>query len=444
MARKYVVIGAGFTGLAAAYQLSRQNIPVTVLEKADEIGGLAAGFEIGPHRVEKFYHHFLSNDQHIFQLIKEMGCEDKLLHTRTRTGVYSNDKIYHLSTPFDVLKFKPLSFLARIRLGLFILRARRVRSWRLLENITAEKWLKQMCGKEVYRVVWEPLLRGKFGAYASEISAAWFWKKVVLRGSSRGKIGREMLAYYDGGFTALANRMVEEINSAGGTIETSCGAEALIVKNGRLRAVETAKGTIDAQVAIATPALPIIADLAAPHVSPQYLCQLRKIKYLASVCLVLEMYHSLSEIYWLNVNDPDYPFIGLIEHTNFQAPEASGGRHIIYLSQYLRKTDELYHIADEQVFEFALPHIKHMFPMFDRSWVHRYHVYRAQYSQPVVGCGHGELIPESRTPVKGLYIATMAQIYPEDRGVSYAVREGRRVARMTTQENADTQDSAKA
>ncbi len=58
--------------------------------------------------------------------------------------------------------------------------------------------------------------------------------------------------------------------------------------------------------------------------------------------MVLELRHSLSDTYWLNVNDPSFPYVGIIEHTNFESPESYGGSHIVYLSKYLPASDPLY------------------------------------------------------------------------------------------------------
>lgn len=423
-----VVIGAGLTGLAAAYELTRRGIAVTVIEKDEQIGGLAASFKINGQYLEKFYHHCFKNDQHVIQLLKELDCQNQLLYRPARTGIYLDNKIYKLCTPLDVLKFTPLSFLNRIRLGLLVLKTRQIKDFRQLESLTAKDWLLKLCGPQVYKVVWEPLLRGKFGIYADQISAPWFWSKLMLRGQSRGKAGEEILAYYCNGFAALIKTIADKIQSAGGLIKTKTAAEALIVKDNCIEAVKTANGTINAQAVIATPALPIIADLIEPHCPNQYIAKLRSIEYLANVCLVLELSQNLSDIYWLNVNDPDFPFVGVIEHTNFQPIETYGGRHIVYLSKYLPPTAELYQMNKEQLFEFSLPHIKRMFPKFDKSQVNRYHIFKAHYAQPIVTCNYSNLVPSNETPVKGLYLATMAQIYPEDRGINFAIRDGKYIA----------------
>ena len=424
-----VVIGAGFSGLAAAYQLTNMGIGVTVLEGDAEVGGLAGCFEVNGERLEKFYHHWFVNDSHIMQLISELGCEHNIIRRPTRTGMYFANNLFNLSAPLDVLRFKPLRYFDRVRLAALVLRARTVKDWQQLESLTAQQWLSKLGGKAVYEVVWEPLLRGKFGSHAPDISAVWFWNKLKLRGGSRNGRGNEVLAYYRGGFAALARRMATEVTAKGGKIRTGVAARALLVDGNRVTGVSTEQGEICADAVIATPALPIIADLVRPHVPAEYADDLCKIQYLANICVVLELDRSLSKTYWLNVNDPGFPFVGVIEHTNFEPAETYGGRHIVYLSKYLAESDPLYAMSDAQILEYSLPHLQRMFPYFARNWILASHVWRARFAQPIMKRGYRDLIPSGGTPLEGFHIATMAQIYPEDRGTNYAVREGRAIAR---------------
>jgi protoporphyrinogen oxidase len=424
-----LIVGGGFTGLAAAYELARAGLPVTVLEADSEVGGLAGSFDVDGVSLERFYHHWFTNDRHVMDLIEELGQTDRILLRPTRTGMYYANHFYRLSTPKDLLTFKPLGLLDRIRLGYLALKARRVKDWKPLEDITAKQWLIDMAGEKVYRVVWEPLMAGKFGPYADKISAVWMWNKLKLRGGSRGQGGAEMLAYYRGGFASLAKSLADQIIRHGGRILMNHPVSELHIKDNRVTGLRAAGRDFEADRVLLTTPLPIAADLIAPHADAAYVESLRRIEYLANVCLVLELDRSLSETYWLNVNDPSFPYVAVIEHTNFEPPETYHGKRIVYLSKYLPAEAELYRMSDQQVFEFSLPHIQRMFPAFDRSWVMGHHVWRARYSQPIVGMHYSRLIPDERMPIDGMYLATMAQIYPEDRGTNYAIREGRAVGK---------------
>lgn len=426
--RSVVVVGGGFCGLSAAYDLAKQGVKVTLLEADPEVGGLAGCFDAGGTRLEKFYHHWFTSDLEIIALIEELGQQDRVVYRPSNTGMYFANEIYRLSSPLDLLRFAPLPVLDRIRLGVLALRARRVKDWRALESRSAAEWLRSMGGERVFEVVWDPLLRGKFGAVAEEISAVWMWNKLKLRGSSRSSDGSERLAYYRGGFAALAESVAAKITALGGEIHTGAEARGLITEGGRLTGVESGDRRFLGDGVLLTPALPIVADIVAPIASPDYLAQLRRIRYLANLCIVLELDRSLSDTYWLNVNDPSFPFVGVIEHTNFEPAETYAGRHIVYLSRYLPESEALYGMSDDAVGDFALKNLRRMFPHFSDDWVLKLHVWRARYAQPVVERSYSSLIPAVTTPIPGLFLASMAQVYPEDRGTNYAVRQGRQAA----------------
>lgn len=426
------IIGGGFTGLTAAYELAKQGVRVVVLEAEPEIGGLAGAFQVGGEKLDRFYHHWFTNDREVMDLIGELGLDDRVVVNPTNTGVYYANNFFKLSTPWDLLNFTPLGFLDRIRLGLLALRARRVTEWRALEHKTAHEWLRELGGDKVYRVVWQPLLKGKFGPYAEQVSAVWFWNKLKLRGGSRGKGGEERLAYFKGGFVTLAEALAHRILELGGRIELNAPVSA-IERAGSGWRVTTPRRTIETGKVIVTTALPLVADMVRSWASDDWLRKLERIQYIGNVCLVLELDRPLSKTYWLNVNDPTFPFVGVIEHTNFERPETYGGRHIVYLSKYLPHTDRLYTMDADQFLDYALPYLQTMFPAMERSWVLAHHLWRARWSQPLVEKHYGALIPADDGANDGFYLCTMAQIYPEDRGTNYAIREGRNVARRLLQ-----------
>lgn len=423
------IIGGGFAGLSAGYDLMRAGHRVTVLEADSFVGGLAGAFEAEGERLDRFYHHWFTNDLAVMTLIEDLGLSDEVITNPTNTGVYYNRSIFKLSTPMDLLKFSPLPFFDRIRLGLLTLRARRVKNWMELEHKTASEWLRELGGERVYKVMWEPLLQGKFGPYAEEVSAVWFWNKLKLRGGSRGKSGEERLAYFKGSFARLAEAIADAIRAGGGEVRVSAPVESFArAQNGRWT-TKGPWGEIESDRVIATPALPLIADMVESWADPDYVASLRRINYLSNVCLVLELNRSLSSTYWLNVNDPSFPYVGVIEHTNFERPETYGGNHIVYLSKYLPHEEALYRMTPEENLEFSMPHLQKMFPEFDASWINRYHVWNARWSQPIVEKEYAKLIPSTDGPLPGFHICSMAQIYPEDRGTNYAIREGRKIAR---------------
>jgi protoporphyrinogen oxidase len=426
-----VIVGAGFTGLTAAYVLAKQGKRVHVIEADSTPGGLAGIFEFDDGvRVEKFYHHWFNNDVFVPELVKELGLEGDVILLPTRTGMYFNGRMWKLSTPLDLLRFKALSLIDRIRLGLLVFQVRRIKDWKTIEHLSIREWLEGMCGKSVYKVVWEPLINSKFSVYAEAVNAVWMWKKLVLRGSTRNDKGGEELAYFKGGFGRLAEALVTAIRANGGEVTFNSKVTGLITSGKTISAVTTKEGSVEGQKFLFTPSFPLIADMFQNSAEDAWLSKLRRVKYLGNMCLVLRLKHSLSDTYWLNVNDPGFPFVGVIEHTNFDSPENYKGTHIAYLSRYLATEDPVWEYTDQQYLDFALLHLKRMFPQFEKDWIVDFKVWRSEYAQPVTERDYSQYVPDASTPFDNALISTMAQIYPEDRGTNYAIREGRLIAKQ--------------
>ena len=429
MVKKYdvVIIGGGFTGLTAAYVLAKEGYSICVLESDLSPGGLAGVFEFSDGiKLEKFYHHWFNNDKYVPELVNELNLNDHIIKLPTQTGMYFNGRIWRLSTPLDLLRFTALSVLERFRLGYMVLQVRRIKNWKLIEGLTIREWLEPLCGKRVYQVVWEPLVNAKFSIFAESINAVWMWKKLVLRGSTRNSKGGEELMYFKGGFGRLANNIASSIEKYGGSINYGKKVIGVDIKGDNIESVVTdTEESITGNQFLFTPAFPIIARIFEDSNNPEWISRLNRVNYLGNMCLVLRLSKSLSGTYWLNVNDPSFPFVGVIEHTNFDSTDNYSGSHIVYLSRYLAVEDPVWLYSDEQYFNYAVLNLKRMFPEMDESWVVDYRVWRAEYAQPVTECGYSSYVPTNETPFNNLLISTMAQIYPEDRGTNYAIREGR-------------------
>jgi protoporphyrinogen oxidase len=428
-AHEVVVIGAGYAGLSAAFDLCKAGCKVTIYEKDSDIGGLAGTFEMSPGiRVEKFYHHWFTNDVDVLGLIDELGLSHLKQYRASNTGLYFTNSIFRLASPLDLLSFPGIPFIDRIRTGIMALVARKVSDWKPLEDISAEDWLIKIGGKKAYDAIWKPLMQGKFGVEAPNVSAVWMWNKLKLRGSSRDKKGGESLVYFGGGFGALTDGIRKSLEAMGVSIVLNTGVQKILTENGKAVGVQTERGTHRADAVLCTIPLPQFLQMT-PDLPADYRAQCEQIRFLGNSCLVLRLSRSLSSTYWLNVADPSFPFVGIIEHTNLDAKENYGGDHIVYLSKYLPTTEKLFSFSPDEMLEYCIPFIQRIFPEFNRSWILSHHVWKAHFSQPVITKHYSKLIPSLETPIDDLWLCTMAQIYPEDRGTNYAVRYGRRVAK---------------
>lgn len=426
------VIGAGAAGLAAAYDFARAGHTVTVYEAAPFVGGQASTIEVGGGRLERGYHHLFTNDTDILGLMEELGVADSMRWIPSRVGFYADGVIYRWSTPFDLLRFGALSIRDRIKLGLVAKRLERLKDWRSLESQTAADWIRANAGERIYEVVWEPLLRGKFGDRYEQIGMPWFWSKIQTRFASRDRLMRERLGYPVTSFDEVFDALVDRIRARRGRVLLETPVERVLVEDGaavglRVRRPDgsTEEERFDAVLAtVPSYAFPGLVDL-----PDEYRTKLESVEYLAAVVVILELSEQLTPIYWLNIADRSIPFIGLIEHTNLMPREMYGGSHVVYVTNYVDRKDRLFGMSEDELLETYLPHLPKFNRRFDRSWVRRVHVNRVSAAQPVIGIRYSERIPEHRTPVRNLFLANTTQIYPEDRGTNYSVRMGREMAR---------------
>jgi protoporphyrinogen oxidase len=423
---KIAIIGAGFGGMAAAYDLRKTGHEVTIYESAHNVGGLASGFK-EPHwdwSVEKFYHHWFQSDNHMLALIKELGWEDKVLFPRPLTVMYHQGKFYPFDSILRALLFPGLGFgLDKIRFGFVGLFLRLTNNWRALERVTADSWMMKWAGKNVYEKMWKPLLVGKFGPFYHDVNMAWMWARIKARTTRLGT--------FEGGFQNFANRFAEKLQEMGVEIRLGAGVESIKREQAQLSVGADGKSESFDKVLVTTS--PNLMAKLSPDLPQNYLKGLLELKSMGAVVMVLSLKHQLSKegYYWFNLpKEAGYPMLALVEHTNFVSKDHFGGDHIVYAGDYLEVGHEYFSMSDEQLLERFMPSFKKFNPAFERNWVKKVWVNKTNYAQPVPLVNHSKNIPAIQTPIEGLYFASMSQVYPWDRGTNFAVEIGRRAARM--------------
>src|SRR5579859_3155072 len=171
--------------MTAAYRLAKAGHEVEIFEASDHVGGLAAGFPIAGTTLERYYHHLFTSDVCIRGLVDELGIRDKLHWMTSQMGFAYQGQLYPFGTPLQLLKFTPLPLLDRILFGLQALYLGKVNDWKKYEAVTGYEWMKKHSGSALLKVVWEPLLKGKFGRYYDKVAMAWLWARIHTRASSR-------------------------------------------------------------------------------------------------------------------------------------------------------------------------------------------------------------------------------------------------------------------
>lgn len=427
---RVAIIGGGVAGLSAAYDLARQGgYAVTVYEGNPFLGGLAAGFKGRPEwewPLEHFYHHLFTNDDAIIGLTRELGLSHLLeIHSPT-TAFHIQGKNYPLDSPLRVLQFPLLPVVDRLRMGMVIayLRYHPLRPWRQFDKLVADEWLARWMGDKAYQALWQPMLQGKFGAHYRDVNLAWFWARIYKR--------TPKLGYYRGGFQAFVDGLAEHVQQRGVSIRTSARVQKIRPDGTGALVVEVAGDAPAAYDVVLSTVGPGLMRQLTPDLPANYLGQLGALRSMGAVVTTIALKEQLMpDIYWANISKREgLPFLALVEHTNMISPKHYAGDHLIYIGDYL-DTDHRYFEMDVDALlaEFT-PHLARFNPNFRPDWITGAWTHKAKYAQPVPPVGYAEMIPDIRTPLRGLYFASMSQVYPWDRGTNYAVEIGRNVAKM--------------
>lgn len=422
---RIAIIGAGFTGLTAALRLSEKGHEVTIFEKDPQPGGLAIGYQEKnwDWSLEKHYHHWFTNDKFILGLAEQIG--HKVVIKRPKTCVYVDGSIYQFDSPKEVLSFPKLSFIDRLRMGVVIGLIKYNPFWKPLEKINASTFLPKAMGKRAYKMIWEPLFHNKFGPFASDVSLAWFWARIVKRTPS--------LAYPEGGFLQFANHLVKVIEEKGGTVNFNMEVIE-VTSNGNIRITtknnsgKNENHEFD-KVIFTLPSFLFLKTV--PQLPDWYRQKFQRLRGLGATNLVLRLKKPFlpDGTYWLNVCDRKNPIMAIVEHTNYMDKAHYDNEHIVYLGNYLAPNSEQFQMKKSELLKKFDPYLRKINAEYYKNLI-GYELFKAPFAQPIIPTNYSRMIPDMKTPLKNVYLANIEQVYPWDRGTNYAVELGEKVVEL--------------
>ncbi|MGD9819082.1 MAG: NAD(P)/FAD-dependent oxidoreductase [Desulfomonilaceae bacterium] len=423
------IIGAGVTGLTAAYCLSSFGWKVRVIESSVSSGGLAGSVELMGVPVEKYYHFICREDHDLVNFIDRLGITEELTWNEASTSFFVDGKIIPFNTPFDLLKFSPAPFSQRLRFGIHVLFSQLRRDWFSLDKIPAKPWLIKNIGSSAYKAIWDPLLRIKFGKYHEQISAAWIWHRIHRVARSR----TSMLAVNSYGFLKrgcydLISTICQKLfRNSDFEILKGKAVKRIVVEDGSAKGVELDSGElIFADATISTCAIPNFLDLL--DFNDEFTKRLKTIKFINVVCMVMLVRQPFTDNFWLNVNDPEIAFNGIVETTNLNPRPDLNSSKLLYIPYYTSPDNPKWHASDEDLFKEYLAALKRIKPGFKESDILEWRVFRDWNAQAVCSVGFKDIMPGHETSIRNLFITDSSQYYPEDRTLSASVRLGRTVA----------------
>lgn len=411
--KSVAVLGGGIAGIYAAYRLAQAGYQVVIFEKENQLGGLAATFKIGSGYLEKFYHHLFQTDQIILKLIKELGLGDKFYFAKLKTAIYYQGRTYLLNGALDLLKFKPLSFFARLRTGAILFFLKKNKRWQSLAKIEADRWLAKWLGQKSHSILWQPLLKAKFGSFWQKVSMSWFWSRIHCRSAKLG--------YFQGGFKVLFDKLTSEVEKFG--VEVNLKTDVKLVRYDHKKNevfIKTANQSENFDFVISTlpeSILPKVFQDLSTDFAEKFTCH----SHLGAQTLILLLDRRLLDYYWLNINDSSFPFLVVVDQSYIASVANHNNLYPVYFGNYLNYDDPRWQLNQDDLLNLYLPFIKKLNPNFSPDWIKSKFIFKMPAAQYVVSTDYQKTILPIKLPVKNCYSAAMSQVYPQDRGTNYAL-----------------------
>jgi protoporphyrinogen oxidase len=398
-------------GMTLAHRLARAGRRVTLFEDADHLGGLADPWQIGDVVWDRHYHVTLLSDRYLRALLDELGLDQEMEWTETRTGFYAGGKLISMTGVVEFLRFPLLSLVDRLRLGLTIFYASHVKQWRKLEKVLVEDWLTRWSGRRAFERVWGPLLRSKLGEAYKETSAAFIWATIDrLYEARRSGLKRELFGYVPGGYDRILKRFSQRLEEEGVRIRLKEGARRVAPTGDGRVGLETSTGSLERfdQVVLTVPS-PAAARIC-PDLTEDERARLLGVRYQGIVCASLLLSQPLSDYYVTNITEPWVPFTGVIEMSSLVNRKHLGGHCHVYLPKYVAPDDPLFERSDAEIQESFLAALERMYPHFRRDQVLAFRVSRVRHVFALTTLNYSEKLPPLTTSLPGVHLVNSTHV----------------------------------
>jgi oxygen-dependent protoporphyrinogen oxidase len=261
------VVGAGISGLTAAWRLQRNGFDVTVLEAEDHVGGKMASVAREGFRVNRGAGVYAGSYRGLFRVIEELGLSDRVTKPATVVGVMYNGSPQWLrgtglAAVVDFLRTPLLSLPDKLLLGRLVLDTFRAR--RAIGFVDAQaraeydtESVEEYCARRLNRRIQDrfvvPLLGGVWVVDGRTMSVVdlYFLLAKFLSGGLRGYTGGVDFVHRE-----LASRLDVRTSAKVELVEQGESSAHVVWAQGDVQHDETVDG--------------VVLSMAAPQVGPVY------------------------------------------------------------------------------------------------------------------------------------------------------------------------------
>jgi protoporphyrinogen oxidase len=171
--RSFLIVGGGPGGLTAAYELTRLGFRPTVLEKLDDVGGLARTASFKGFRFDLGGHRFYTKVAEIDKLWRELLGQDFIRRPRL-SRIYYNGKFFHYP-------LRPLNAVVGLGIGRSVLAVLSYFRWQLFPSPredSFEQWVTNRFGRRLFETFFKTYTEKVWGIPCSSLRAEWAAQRI--------------------------------------------------------------------------------------------------------------------------------------------------------------------------------------------------------------------------------------------------------------------------
>lgn len=415
--KRVVVIGGGITGLTTAYTLCKKNFDVTIIEKSDFVGGLAATFSYKNHLLDYGPHNFHTHIPGIVNFIKDELKVDLKRMKVTSSKLYFMGKF--IEYPLKITDaVKNLNWKLAFRCFIdYIVTRITLRFGAHKDADSFEGWVKSRFGGYIYDLYFGPYVKKVWGIPGSELDVIVARRRIpepsllsllvraltgIRHGNKHSEDPEDIKSYYPAdGIGVIAERLKDLIKEKGGRIELASDIARVAIDGDRKKRIDYSKDGAEKHIECDYIINTIPINDFVSMLSTQGIERIKEralgLSYRSII--LLYMFLSIENVFdapWIYFNEKDNPeliFNRMYEIGNFSRKMIHNKEGVICLEITCYNGDELWNSKDDDLFKTCIKYLEKN-EFLDRKNVKEILTKRIKSAYPVFNKGYHKDLTE--------------------------------------------------
>lgn len=367
---RHVIIGGGPAGVTTAWRLAKNGESVLLIEAASGVGGISRTFKRDDYLLDYGPHAFHIKEEYITELVREICGDDfRIIPTKTHIMLKSKRFKYPLELYDVIFHLNPL---LSLRMILDYAAAALKNRLAPKPDVSFETWGVTHFGRTLYELCFGRYTERVWGVPPSRLSNKLAQQKLhklnlmdVIRKLLGGR-GEEQKAYFKSyiypkyGMGEVFERMVGDIERAGGIVALGSAVTEITVKEGRAAEVSYVNGAAGrvekaaCDMVVSTVSLAALTRMIRPGLEDETLGLAGRLKFRDLVLVYFTVNRDyVTDSQWTYLVEQKFIFNRFAEQKNLSPDMMPPDKTVISFEICCNRGDDLWTATDEALFELA-------------------------------------------------------------------------------------------